>query len=90
MANHRGGRGGKRRSVWTVLTGGQTGPADSDGSRINIRPMATNFTSRKRAKNLARQVKGARVVRSGGFWTSRRLSYALLALAVLIVILRSR
>lgn len=83
MAQHRG-HGGKRRAIWTVLTGGQTGPADSDGNRINIRPMATNFSSRKRAHNLARQVKGARVVRSGpGFWTPKRLGVVLLLLVIL-------
>jgi hypothetical protein len=92
MTDHRRrGRGGRRRAIWTVLTGGQTGPADSDGNRIVIPPRATNFRSRKRAQNLARQVKGARVVRSGPrFWTAKRVGLALIVIAVIVLIVRSR
>jgi hypothetical protein len=92
MSDHRRqGRGGRRRSVWTVLTGGQTGPADSDGKQIHIPPMATNFRSKKRAQNLARQVKGAKVVRSGPrFWTAKRIGIALIVIAVIVLVIRSR
>ncbi len=83
MADHRRQGRGRRRSIWTVLTGEQKGPADADGHSIHIRPMATNFRSKRRAQNLAKQVKGARVVRSGPrFWTAKRVAIAL----VLIVL----
>ena len=86
MAEHRRQGSGRRRSTWTVLTQEQVGPADRDGNRIHVRPQAVNFRDRKRAQNLASQVKGARVVRSGpGFWTPKRVLVAAVVVVVLAV-----
>lgn len=80
----------RRRSVWTVLTGEATGAPDHDGNRIRIPAQSISFTSRKRARRLAANIQGARVVytkqRSGSFWTAKRLVIAFLVVVLLVAI----
>jgi hypothetical protein len=87
---HRGNHGPRKRPIWTVIVPSRRSLPDDEGRTRHVPAQAHNFRDKQRAKSLASNIKGARVSKSGGFWTTRRVLILVGLVALAVCILRAR